>query len=71
MSSENAPTGTPVECLVRRYGQWAGCPKGVAEDVSRCIESIHDNYLFHQCARKRGFGKDGLYCKQHAKRHPE
>ena len=25
----------------------------------------------YQCSRKRGHGRDGLYCKQHAKRHPE
>lgn len=24
----------------------------------------------HRCNRKAGFGKDGLYCKQHAKQHP-
>lgn len=24
----------------------------------------------HRCNRKAGFGKDGLYCKQHAKQYP-
>lgn len=47
------------------------------EDPTRCVEEVFTNAFggwsrFHafQCSRKRGFGKDGLYCKQHAKRHP-
>lgn len=57
----------------RRYGEWAGNPNGVAEDKDRCAEEVWplDSYLIPtQCSRKRGHGKDGLYCKQHAKRHP-
>ena len=54
----------------RRYGQWAGNPKGAAEDKTRCIESVWSDYVGGQCSRKRGYGKDGLYCKQHAKRYP-
>lgn len=49
----------------RRYGRWAGMPNGIREDVTRCIEEVHDGHLFHQCGRKRGHGPDGLYCKQH------
>ena len=48
------------------YGQWAGNERGVLEDETRCIKAIYEWYS-HQCSRKRGFGKDGLYCKQHAK----
>ena len=42
------------------------------EDTTRCVEAVpnHNSWFFPQCSRKRGFGKDGLYCKQHAKRHP-
>jgi hypothetical protein len=42
------------------------------EDPERCIEKVADFTGFHflQCMRKRGFGEGGLYCKQHAKRHP-
>jgi hypothetical protein len=56
----------------RIYDQWAGNPKGIPEDKSKCFESVSDGTGFHfyQCRRKRGHGKDGLYCKQHAKRHP-
>lgn len=53
---------------LRVYGAWAGNPAGHKEDVSLCIESVHEpgrGGMIHQCARKRGFGKDGLYCKQH------
>lgn len=56
----------------RRYDQWAGNPKGIPEDTNRCIESVGDGsyWHFYQCSRKRGHGEGGLYCKQHAKRHP-
>lgn len=54
----------------RRYGQWAGNPKGRAEDPSRCIKEIYLNNRGgsanqYQCLRKRGHGPEGLYCKQH------
>jgi hypothetical protein len=48
----------------------------IIEDPTRCIETVYSGFgrwsSFHpfQCSRKRGFGKDGLYCTQHAKRHP-
>jgi len=59
--------------MERRYGEWAGNPKGTAEDITRCIWEVwpNDTYIPHQCRRKRGYGKDGLYCKQHAKKHQE
>lgn len=56
----------------RRYGAWAGDPKGVPEDKAQCIEEIwpRDNiWSPYQCQRKRGHGIDGLYCRQHAKKH--
>lgn len=43
-----------------------------AENPKNCIAIVHPNdwmtrTLFGwQCSRKRGHGKDGLYCKQHA-----
>ena len=58
----------------RRYGCWAGNPEGVAEDKARCIEQVYNGdyggIRFRQCFRTRGHGKDGLYCKQHAKKNP-
>ena len=52
----------------RRYGEWAGNPKGHPENTTRCI--VEGRFMFPQCYRKRGHGKDGLYCKQHAKLNP-
>ena len=55
-----------------RFGVWGGCPKGQPEDASRCIEEVWtDGWIPRQCCRKRGHGPDGLYCKQHAKKHQE
>jgi len=56
----------------RRYGAWGGCPMGQAEDPTRCIEEVWPSdttWYPRQCSRKRGHGPDGLYCKQHAKKH--
>lgn len=57
----------------RRYGDWRGNPGGSPEDITHCIEAIvrDNNWWTSQCSRKRGHGKDGLYCKQHAKQYPE
>ena len=55
------------------YGCWVGNPHGVSEDVMRCSEEVWNADWYtraHQCSRKRGYGRDELYCKQHAKRHP-
>lgn len=53
----------------RRYGCWSGKPEGTSEDKTRCIVSVAErgrSVLFNQCCRKRGYGQDGLFCKQHA-----
>lgn len=58
----------PQEDGLRRYRTWAGSPKGTKEDVTRCVATVADggrSPLSHQCRRKRGHGKDGLFCKQH------
>ncbi len=50
----------------RIYGGWAGNPRGIAEDKTLCIQNVWGDFGHgHQCSRKRGHGKDGLYCKQH------
>ena len=51
-----------------RYGAWAGFPKGRQEDKQRCVAEVQDRtgWHFYQCSRKRGFGPDGEWCKQHA-----
>ncbi len=62
----------------RRYGQWAGNEKGIAEDPSLCIAEVwsKDGWRSYQCTRKRGYSagadpevaSDGLYCRIHAKK---
>jgi len=56
---------------MRVYDQSALNPKGTPEDETRCIEEVwtYEGWHSHQCNRKRGHGPDGLYCKQHAKKH--
>lgn len=56
----------------RIYGKWSGNEKGREEDPARCIKAVYSPAFIRgmvslQCKRKRGFGADGLYCKQHAK----
>ena len=52
----------------RRYGKWAGNPRGTPEDEKRCIKEVwpQGGYITHQCRFKRGHGTDGLFCKWHA-----
>ena len=53
----------------RRYGQWAGDKIGKAEDKTRCIETVYNSFCIgRQCSRKRGYGENFLYCKQHSKK---
>ena len=53
----------------RRYDQWAGNERGISENKTRCIAEVTDETGWHryQCDRKRGYGPNGEYCKQHAK----
>jgi len=54
------------------YGIWAGDPKGRMERETDCVEEVYYSsgfWRWYQCSRKRGHGLDGLYCKQHAKKH--
>jgi len=54
----------------RYYDQWSGNPKGIPEDKTRCVAEVGDFTGWHrlQCRRKRGYGLNGEYCKQHAKK---
>ncbi len=53
---------------MRVYDKSALNPKGTPEDKTRCIKEVSDDTGWHiyQCSRKRGYGREGLYCKQHA-----
>ena len=59
---------TVPDTRLRRYAQWSGNPRGIPENISRCVEAVYKDYRHYQCDRKRGHGPDALYCKQHAKR---
>ena len=63
---------TAPDAAERRYGRWSVNPTGRAEQPTRCVQEVDfgDRWFVggHQCARRRGYGPDGLYCKQHAKR---
>ena len=57
---------------MRRYGTWAGDPEGQPEDPALCVAEVQSwpLHVYSQCARKRGHGNAGLFCKQHAKMDP-
>lgn len=52
-----------------KYGGWGGNPEGHKPDFARCCEEVGRNIgrwtSFGQCTRKRGYGPDKAYCKQH------
>jgi len=50
---------------LRIYNKWSGNPQGVLENTDCCITEVWSGMIGHQCSRKRGHGKDKLYCKQH------
>ncbi len=53
---------------MRKYGHGSNVRD---EDLNHCVANVwpvpYDYSGPHQCNRKRGFGKDRLLCKQHAK----
>ena len=69
-------TGKEEAMTLRRYGQWAGDPKGQLEDVECCVvevwpSSSYGGWQPYQCQRRRGYGPRGEYCKQHANKLPK
>lgn len=51
-----------------KYGDWAGNPNGRKPDPERCAQEVWPNErgaIPSQCARKRGHGPEGAFCKQH------
>jgi hypothetical protein len=59
---------TLEEARAVRYNRWAGNPKGRVYKEGWCAHEVWGGMLSYQCSRKNGYGPDGLYCKQHAKR---
>lgn len=64
------PPKTLEEAKKCRYNKWTGNPKGFQYKEERCAYEVHDivGWGQHQCFRKNGYGPNGLYCKQHAKK---
>lgn len=59
---------TLAEAKKRRYGVWAGRPKGTPYDSGRCAYEIYNDatMIARQCSRTAGQGLNGLFCYQHA-----
>lgn len=58
-----------MDLSTKVYGAWAGDEKGTPYNPDQCaqeVRDIHSSYQIYQCSRKKGYGPDGLYCKQHA-----
>ncbi len=50
------------------YGQWAGNPKGHSYKRGYCAYHVFPPLgMHHQCMRKKGYGPNMLYCRQHTK----
>lgn len=47
----------------KRYGKWAGNPKGFPQNPENCVAAVPNGYITYQCARKKAPGSD--YCWQH------
>ena len=52
----------------KRYGVWDGNAEGYACNPKLCIQEVFPRpaLIPLQCARKRGHGPEGAYCKKHA-----
>ena len=60
------PPKTLAEAQAHRYHKWAGNPRGYPYVPSRCAYEVFRHHLPSQCGRNKGYGPDGLYCRQHA-----
>lgn len=45
--------------MMRTYGN------GTPEDTELCVEPVWGGWRNYQCTRKRRYGPNGAYCKQH------
>ena len=59
---------TIQEAKQYKYNKWAGNPNGNRYREGECAYEVWSNVSSYQCSRKNGYGPNGLYCKQHAKK---
>lgn len=59
---------TIKEAEQKRYGVWAGNPRGYRYRPDNCAAEVlpSGTWVYHQCSRRPGHGPGHLYCKQHA-----
>ena len=59
---------TIEEAEKKRYGVWAGNPRGYQYSPDNCAAEVLPSGMweYHQCSRRTGHGPGQLYCKQHA-----
>ena len=57
---------------MRKYAVSTWSPEGIDEDTSKCVQGVYPGVGITslQCSRKRGHGRDGDYCWQHARQNP-
>lgn len=51
----------PISRHILEYKYHAGFP----DEMHKCIAECNDGW---QCTRYRGYGPDGMFCKQHGKK---
>lgn len=52
------------------YGGMSSKHKARPEQCHEAVRDSHGFFRTKQCSRKLGFGRGGLFCKQHAKKYP-
>ncbi len=68
---EPTPALLAESLKTRRYGLWGGDSVGKPYQPGRCGAAVTDwSRISRQCTRKPGYGREGCYCKQHARWDP-
>jgi len=60
-----------VDYTKKKYGVWQGDKEGKPFNPANCAQETSKNWIYFQCPNEPGHGKDGMFCEEHAERHPE
>jgi len=52
--------------LTSFHADYYGWTAKAKPDPERCAKQVAHGWTYAQCARKRGHGPEGAFCKQHA-----